>query len=114
MPYLAIQTNIEVEQNTTTDLLSKISSSLAQILNKPEHYVMVALHTGTNMVFAGSDAPLAYLELKSLGLPEEETAAFSHALCTLIGQVLGIEKERIYIEFSSPARHMFGWNGQTF
>ena len=27
---------------------------------------------------------------------------------------LHIPPERIYIEFSSPARHMWGWNSRTF
>ncbi len=114
MPCLTIQTNIEVEQNTTADLLRKISASVAATLGKPESYVMVALHTGIAMSFAGNSAPLAYLELKSLGLPEERTTEFSAQLCQLMEEVLGIEKERIYIEFASPPRHMFGWSGRTF
>ncbi|RLD31936.1 MAG: hypothetical protein DRI73_07875 [Bacteroidetes bacterium] len=29
-------------------------------------------------------------------------------------ETLNIPKERVYIEFSSAERHMFGWNGKTF
>ena len=114
MPYLTIQTNIKVDPNTTTDLLGKISTSLAQMLGKPESYVMISLHTDVAMMFAGTTAPLAYLELKSLGLAEEQTAVFSQQICKLMEETLGIEKTRVYIEFSSPARHMFGWSGRTF
>jgi len=32
----------------------------------------------------------------------------------LIKQQLGIDESRVYIEFSNPERHMWGWNGATF
>jgi hypothetical protein len=35
-------------------------------------------------------------------------------LCGFITQELGIAAERIYIEFSGPERHMWGWNNKTF
>jgi hypothetical protein len=75
---------------------------------------MVSIRSGLAMMFGGDDAPCAYLELKSLGLPEEQTATLSQALCELIGDKLQIPAERIFIEFSNPARHMWGWNGRTF
>lgn len=84
------------------------------MLGKPENYVMVILQTNPAMLFAGSDEPLAYLELKSLGLPEDKTADFSSRLCTLVSELLGVAPERTYIEFSSPARHCWGWNHSTF
>ena len=114
MPYLMIQTNISVDPENRAEFLKAASGTVAEALGKPESYVMVALRDDTPMLFAGSDAPLAYLELKSLGLPEEKTADFSHTLCQFIHARLGIDLDRIYIEFASPARHMFGWNGRTF
>ena len=72
------------------------------------------LKTSPDMLFAGDDAPLAFLELKSLGLPEDSTANFSAALCDFMAAHFEIPMERIYIEFASPPRHMYGWNGSTF
>jgi hypothetical protein len=66
------------------------------------------------MLFGGDDAPLAYLELKSIGLPEERSNEFSAALCRLMQTQLDIAPERVYIEFSGPARHLWGWNQTTF
>ena len=66
------------------------------------------------LVFAGDNNPAAYLELKSINLPESETAQISSALCELVSDQLGIDKNRIYIEFSNAERHMWGWNGATF
>lgn len=66
------------------------------------------------MLFGGSDEPTAYLELKSIGLPQEATTALSGALCDLISEHLEISKDRIYIEFANAERKMWGWNGATF
>lgn len=114
MPYLLINTNLALGKAEEESLLSKCSVQVAAMLGKPERYVMVAIESGITMRFAGSDAPCAYLELKSLGLPEERSGEFSHALCELLGAELGLSGDRIYIEFSSPARHLWGWDRGTF
>jgi len=66
------------------------------------------------MTFAGTDAPLAFLELKSIALPESATADASRSLCELVSGETGIDAGRIYIEFSDAPRKMWGWNGSTF
>ena len=114
MPYLNIQTNVHVGDGAKSQALASLSKTTAEALGKPESYVMVALEDSVPMYFAGNDDPTAYLELKSLGLPEDKTADLSAALCRTIEEELGISHQRIYIEFSGPARHMWGWNGGTF
>lgn len=114
MPTIKIQTNAEIPQDRRPALLSNISGAIAEMLDKPESYVMVILETNPNMCFGGTSDPLAYVELKSLGLPEDRTAEFSSNLCNRLEAALRIQKRRIYVEFASPPRHMFGWNGGTF
>lgn len=114
MPYLMIQTNQSVDATASQALLAGASRLVASELGKPESYVMVALEDNTPMLFAGDDAPLAYLELKSIGLPETKTAGLSAALCGLIEESIGVSKERVYIEFADAPRAMWGWNGGTF
>ena len=114
MPYLNIQTNQKIDKAAGTSLLSSASKLVASELGKPESYVMVALETDIPMLFAGSDAPLAYLELKSIGLPEGKTATLSAALAKLMVETLGVSQERVYIEFANAKGAMWGWNGATF
>jgi len=114
MPYLKIQTNATVDEQTGKALLAQASSLTAQQLGKPENYVMVALEPPAPMLFAGSDAPVAYLELKSIGLPQSKTKTLSAALCALMQEALGISADRVYIEFADADRGMWGWNGSTF
>ncbi len=113
MPYLKIQTNQSINPDQATDLISKASQLVASELGKPENYVMVALSPPVPMVFAGTDAPTAYLELKSIGLPESRTADLSKALCQLMTE-LNISQNRVYIEFADAPRAMWGWDGKTF
>ncbi len=112
MPLLQITTN--QEKPTDRHSLEKLSQETAALLGKPEQYVMLNLIRNPLMLFAGSDEPLAYVELKSLGLPEQETPRLSEALCGLLSTHLNVPAERIYIEFSNPPRHMWGWNASTF
>ncbi|MGD8630473.1 MAG: phenylpyruvate tautomerase MIF-related protein, partial [Gammaproteobacteria bacterium] len=58
--------------------------------------------------------PLAYLELKSIGLPESRTADLSRALCEMLADAAGIDPDRVYIEFTDAPRKMWGWNSGTF
>ena len=114
MPYLSIQTNQNIEESKTRQIIQKVSHATAEILGKPESYVMGALQSNTPMSFAGSDEPTAYVQLKSLGLPESSTTSFSESICSLLNAELGVSADRIYIEFSGPERHMWGWNNKTF
>ncbi|MBN4079105.1 hypothetical protein JYT26_00535 [Beggiatoa alba] len=88
--------------------------TLKEYQANPENYVMIAIEAGRTMLFAGSNGPLAYLELKSIDLPTTATQGLSEHLCSLMAQELDIEKNRTYIEFADAPRRMWGWNGGTF
>ena len=114
MPYLKIQTNVIIDDDARKQLLSRASQATAEALGKPENYVMVAIETSVPMLFAGSEAPLAFLELKSIGLPESRTKDISRALTGVMEDVLDVAQERVYIEFADASRSMWGWKGSTF
>jgi phenylpyruvate tautomerase PptA (4-oxalocrotonate tautomerase family) len=114
MPFLRIQTNQPLTDAEAGTLAARASAVVAEQLGKPERYVMTSVESNPAMQFAGSTAPLAYLELKSIGLPESLTADTSRALCTMLASATGIEPERVYIEFTDAPRRMWGWNNGTF
>ncbi|MES9972593.1 MAG: phenylpyruvate tautomerase MIF-related protein [Candidatus Thiodiazotropha sp.] len=114
MPLLKITTNQSLDQDQTDALLKHASESVAAVLGKPEKYVMISLHHNPQMLFDGSSDLLAYLELKSIGLPDDQTRKISQSLCQLMEQQLAIPPERVYIEFSAAERHQWGWNSSTF
>ena len=112
MPLLEISTNTEIEN--AEEVARQASKLTAEILGKPESYVMVKVKPAQILLFAGSSDPAAHLKLKSLGLPENHTTEYSSKLCSYISTTLGIDCARIYIEFSNPERHMWGWDERTF
>ena len=114
MPLLRIETNIEIDKEERCGLMRRASAQVAELLGKPESYVMISLQPACAMLFAGNSAPLAYLELKCIGLPTERNGQLASALCDFIARELEIEAARIYIEFADAPRSHWGWNGGTF
>ena len=112
MPLLSMMTNIAIDNKPTVAL--SLSSKVADLLHKPERYVMVNLQDQQPLIFGGSDEAAVYIELKSINLPESETAQLSSALSNFVSDQLSVKQDRIYIEFSNAERHMWGWKGATF
>jgi phenylpyruvate tautomerase len=114
MPVLKLQTNLAVVGQQAETMLRQASAAAAELLGKPERYVVAILEADTPMTFGGTTAPAAYLELKSIGLPRERTPELSRKLTDLVAGGLGVSPDRIYIEFSDSERDLWGWNGATF
>lgn len=114
MPYLKIQTNREIPETTKPEILKKASVLVSKNLGKPEKYVMVRIDPVQAMTFAGSALPCAYLELKSIGLPQGQTEVLSRVLCQFLQDEMKIPSDRVYIEFADAPAAMWGWNGSTF
>jgi hypothetical protein len=114
MPYFSIETNQTIDQASNRNLMKKTSAFIAELLGKPESYVMIALKPETPLIFAGSDEPAAFVRLKSIGLPKERCTAFSEKICGFVEKELKVFSNRIFIEFKNLERDMFGWNGKTF
>jgi len=114
MPYLKIQTNLPLSGKAERTVLKIASALVAKELNKPEDFTMIALQPDTPMLFAGNDDPVAFLELKAIGLPAKKTKRLSEVLCQLIEDHLGIPPSRVYVKFIDVRRGMWGWKGDTF
>ncbi|MBE9222752.1 hypothetical protein IQ215_08590 [Cyanobacterium stanieri LEGE 03274] len=116
MPLIKVQSSVNsIEGNQIKNLLTILSSKLAQHLGKPESYVMTAFEQNINMTFASTFEPVCYVEIKSVGnMSSSQTKAMSQDFCNEINQQLGVDLNRIYIEFADAKGSMWGWNGSTF
>jgi len=114
MPYLKINTNVSLDKDRKNALAASASTLLSQLLGKPESYIMVEIASDASIMFASTNEPAVYIELKSIGLPEADTEKLSASLCDFIDAQIGVPPDRIYIEFSPAARHLWGWNKHTF
>ena len=114
MPYFSIQTNQSIADNTIAEIGKKASAFIAAIVGKPEAYVMTAVKAGVPMTFAGNDAPAAFVELKSVGLPEDQCSALAGKISGFVQTELAIEPNRVFIDLVDLPRTRFAWNGKTF
>tara|TARA_Y100000588_G_C14033192_1_gene829563 strand:+ start:206 stop:550 length:345 start_codon:yes stop_codon:yes gene_type:complete len=114
MPLFELRTNRTLGEEEGLILASELSGVCAEILNKPESYVMVNLQANQSLIFAGNCDPTAFGELHSINLPDDETSSLSATLCTFLSERLNISKDRIYLSFVNVDRNNWGWNGKTF
>jgi phenylpyruvate tautomerase PptA (4-oxalocrotonate tautomerase family) len=114
MPVIRIETNVTVDPSARAAFLADLSRLAATMLHKPEGYMVVGLNDGLAMLFGGEDSPMAYVEAKSIGLTAAGAADVSKTLTAFLGERLGIDAARIYIEMASPDGKLWGWKGGTF
>ncbi|KAG6771468.1 hypothetical protein NC652_015990 [Populus alba x Populus x berolinensis] len=119
MPTLNLFTNIPVDAVTTSDILKDATKALSKIIGKPESvkypYVMVVMHGGVPIVFAGTEAPAAFAEVISIGgLGQSVNAKLSSTIADILQTKLSIDSSRFYIKFFDSPRPFFGFNGTTF
>jgi len=114
MPYLNLHINHPLLPGQAKALLVKASSTIAKELGKPERYVLVELTENPLLLFAGTDEPAAYVELKSIGLPAKEVESLSQVICSFLEAEADIPPSRVYIEFTDAKGSFWGWNGGTF
>lgn len=114
MPYIEIATNVDVDDNTARDLLSKASGLAGEMLGKPDKYVLARISPGQMLSHGASADPAALVTLKSIGLPKDKTGELSKKICAFLKAELGIEGDKVYIDFADLERSMFGWSSKTF
>jgi len=114
VPLLKITTSIPAAPGHEK-LLTNLSHLLANRLGKPESYVMTSIEHPTLMTFGGTHEPTCYVEVKNVGrFRPELTQRLSEELCERLSQGLGVQKSRIYIEFSDAEGYLWGHDGATF
>ena len=114
MPYLKVQTNRSFSSRKQNIFLKECSSLISFELGKPEKYVMTAFEPKIEMTLGGSNDPVIFFQLKSIGLPDTKTKDLSNKFATLAEEKLKVAKDRVYIEFMDVPRGFWGWNGILF
>ncbi|BHH83468.1 phenylpyruvate tautomerase MIF-related protein [Desulforhopalus sp. 52FAK] len=114
MPYFKIETNLQLGDAEVKNFVQKSSRFMAELLQKPEKWVMVSYGQSNSMSFNASNSSCAYLTIKSIGLDVAACTELSSKICTYIEGETGINPDRMYLDFQVLEREQFGWNGKTF
>eukprot|EP01095_Lingulamoeba_sp_RSL-Kostka_P016086 TRINITY_DN76_c1_g1_i1.p1 TRINITY_DN76_c1_g1~~TRINITY_DN76_c1_g1_i1.p1 ORF type:complete len:114 (+),score=20.90 TRINITY_DN76_c1_g1_i1:107-448(+) len=113
MPMLKIMTNFDTN-DLPNDFMSDITTVVADMMGKPEKYVMVSL-SSQQMAMGGSDDLTYFLELRSIGkIDAESNKRYSKAITDFLVEKTNVDPERVYINFIDISRDCWGNNGTTF
>uniref|UniRef100_A0A0D9XW21 Protein DETOXIFICATION n=1 Tax=Leersia perrieri TaxID=77586 RepID=A0A0D9XW21_9ORYZ len=100
MPCLNVSTNVNLDGVDTSAVLADASKTVADIIGKPENYVMVVLKGSVPMAFGGTQDPAAYGELVSIGgLNPDVNKKLSAAIASILESKLSVPKKRFYLKF---------------
>lgn len=114
MPAIHIKTSAPLVGSTSIELLQKVSKMAADVIGKPEQYVMASLQSA-EMMMSGQNAAAAWIEVRSIGgLSSEVNKRMTQKFCALLKQGLGIAPERVYINYVDIKTENWGWNNDTF
>lgn len=113
MPYLSITTNVALNQDAESALLTAASALVGAELGKPEAYVMAAVLPARSLRFAGSEASAVFIEVKSIGLPRTLNSIAS-SLTALVSKSIEVAPERIFIVFNNVAATNWAHQGEPF
>jgi phenylpyruvate tautomerase len=113
MPYLSMQTNRDLPEKKQTELLGAASKIVASELGKPESVVMVSFAPAVHMTFAGEESPTAFLELRSIGVPDSKRNSLSSALTDLVARNCEIKPDRIFVVLVDVNARFWSLSGAT-
>jgi phenylpyruvate tautomerase len=66
MPLLKLETTVVLTEDKRKALLASLSKTVAEIIGKPEQYVMVAIGQAS-MLMSGNPGATAFVDVRSIG-----------------------------------------------
>lgn len=115
MPLLKIVSSHSPHPEVQRSMLGTLSKRLAELLGKPESYVMTCWAPNAMMTFGGTDEASCFVEVKNIGrLTSEQTNAITRDVCNALAGAAGVAPNRTYVEFEDAEPHLWGWNGENF
>lgn len=113
MPLIHVTSNLSLSDAEKNNALRTLSQAVAELFDKPERVVMT-LWTSAKITLGGTDAPAAFVELRALRLPADDTERLSKELTERLGLAAEIRSDRIFINFVDIEPKNWGWDGKVF
>lgn len=94
--------------------MADLSLLVAEILGKPEEYVMVTISPAA-ILMSGRPGDAAFVDVRSIGgLSVDKNRQLSQKICGLLNRSLSVPPKRIYLNFTDVEAANWGWDGNTF
>ena len=114
MPLVHVTTTQSIPAAEKKTLCEKLSRIAAEVIGKPESYVMTCVGPAA-LSLAGSSEPAAFVDVRSIGgLAPRACTGLSERLCALLAEALGVPGGRVYLNFTEIAAAKWGHDGSTF
>ena len=115
MPLVRLETNECLAVETKQRLSAALSRLCAEVIGKPEAYVMVVVSDSATMLHCGKSGAAAFVEVRSIGgLSAKVNNTLAQRLAGVVNETTGIAIDRIYLNFIDVAPGAWGHNGATF
>ncbi|KAM7526541.1 hypothetical protein LguiA_016443 [Lonicera macranthoides] len=99
MPCLYISTNVSLEGVDTDSIFSEATKAVAQIIGKPESFVMVLLKGAILISFGGNKEPAAFAEIVSMGgINSQVKKNLITTIGTILQNKLSIPRTRFFLK----------------
>jgi phenylpyruvate tautomerase PptA (4-oxalocrotonate tautomerase family) len=110
MPGILIKTSAPFEEKKD-ELFAAVTKLVVEKAEKKESGVMVILEK-VEARKGNKDVPVAFVEVRSLvGLDHAMNRNLAEGFCEILGRILGINNEHIYINFMRIPETTWGWKG---
>ena len=113
MPFINSKVTVKISDEKKDSIKAKLAQA-AQLIGKPESYLMVGFEDEYCLYFAGEKLEKgAFVSVDLLGSPD--SAAFERMIakiCEIYAEELGIPGDHIYVEYQTTRD--WGWNGRNF
>mmetsp|Transcript_38948 Transcript_38948/g.99838 ORF Transcript_38948/g.99838 Transcript_38948/m.99838 type:complete len:118 (-) Transcript_38948:410-763(-) len=115
MPSLNVTVNVDVGESQIEEFSAEASPILAEVLEKPEQYIMVVVIQGHIRFGGDAVSPAALASLTSIGRINNDTnKKVSEKIGGLLQKHFGVSATRYYLSFNDIARENMGYNLSTF
>ena len=114
MPFIDSKVSVKITEEQEKELKSRLGQAIALIPGKSEYWLMTGFEDNYHLYFRGENSePMAYVEVRLFGGPDEEAfSAMTAEITKIFGEVLGIAPDHMYIRYMATTD--WGWNGSNF
>lgn len=115
MPLIHLITTEPIPEATRQGLVQSLSRIAADVIGKPETYVMAIVQDGAAMLHAGKVGPAAFLDVRAIGgLSPRVCEGLAERVGALLLEKLQVPGDRVYLNFTEVPAAKWGHNGGTF
>ena len=114
MPYIQINLNKKIEQETETNIKEKLGKLIETIPGKTEKWLMVQINDDGKLYFRGkSEDTIAFVSIRIYGKNAPEVySAFTGEITKLLCDEIDLKEDNIYVQYEEC--EYWGWNGKNF